>query len=82
MIVRDLLLPHLFPDFKLVGGANALDNDIRNVAVLDTPDMSYWVQGGEFLIGNGFIFKDTIEEFPIFLRKLCVKEYSRRWNKI
>ena len=76
MKVRDLLLPHLFPDFKLIGGANGIDRELKNIAVFDTPDMSYWVQGGEFLIGNGFIFKDTIEDIHVFLKKVSEKDVA------
>lgn len=76
MKVKDLLLPHMFPDFKLIGGISALDREITNIAVFDTPDMSYWVQGGEFLIGNGFIFKDAISDLPIFLKKVARKDIA------
>ena len=76
MKARDLLLPHLFPDFKLIGGANGLGNEIKKVAVFDTPDMSYWVQGGEFLMGNGFIFKDDIASLPLFLRRVKEKDIA------
>ena len=32
------------------------------------------MQGGEFLVGNGFIFKDTIDDIQIFLRKVAEKD--------
>lgn len=70
------MLPHLFPDFKPIGGAGGLGNEITKVAVFDTPDMSYWVQGGEFLMGNGFIFKDDIASLPHFLRRVKEKNIA------
>lgn len=70
MKVKDLTLPHMFPDFKLIGGQDGLSKDIKRIAVFDAPDMSYWLQGGELIIGNGFIFKDDIELLPVFLEKV------------
>lgn len=70
MKVKNVIFPHMFPDFRLVGGENGLDREIKRIAVFDTPDMSYWLQGGEFIIGNGFIFKDDIKGLPDFLRKV------------
>ena len=73
MKARDITLPHLFPDFRIIGGASGLDTVVKKVAVLDTPDMSYWIEGGEFLVGNGFIFKDNASSIPSFLREVAEK---------
>lgn len=70
MKVRDVMFPHMFPDFKLIGGQNGLGAEIKRIAVFDAPDMSYWLQGGEFIIGNGFIFKDDIKSLPLFLKQV------------
>lgn len=70
MKVKDIALPHLFPDFKLIGGAGGMEAEVKRIAVFDAPDMSYWLRGGEFIIGNGFIFKDDANAIPAFLEKM------------
>lgn len=76
MKAKDIMLTHLFPDFVLIGGSNGLDNEIKRIAVFDAPDMSYWLQGSEFIIGNGFIFKDDNASLPSFLKSVKDKNVA------
>lgn len=76
MKAKDIMLTHLFPDFILIGGSNGLDNEIKRIAVFDAPDMSYWLQGSEFIIGNGFIFKDDNASLPSFLKSVKDKNVA------
>ena len=76
MKVKDIMLTHLFPDFKLIGGGNGLENEIKRIAVFDTPDMNYWLQGSEFIMGNGFIFKDDKDSLPSFLYSIKDKNVA------
>jgi len=73
---KDIMLTHLFPDFVLIGGSNGLENEIKRIAVFDAPDMSYWLQGSEFIIGNGFIFKDDNASLPSFLSSVKEKNVA------
>lgn len=76
MKAKDIMLTHLFPDFVLIGGSNGLENTIKRIAVFDTPDMSYWLQGSEFIIGNGFIFKDDNVSLSSFLGSVKEKNIA------
>ena len=76
MKAKDIMLTHLFPDFVLIGGSNGLDNEIKRIAVFDAPDMSYWLQGSEFIIGNGFIFKDDNINLSSFLSSVKEKNVA------
>ena len=50
-----------------------MNNEICNVFILDTPDFCNWLRGGELVLGNGYVFHNQPEEFPVFLRNLAVK---------
>lgn len=76
MLVSDIFQLDLFPDFRLVGGARGLDRMVKTVMVFDAPDMSYWIRGGEFLMGNGYIFKDDPGDFLRFMREVAEKEVA------
>lgn len=71
--VSELFKSNLFPDFKLLAGKNGLNNEIHNVFILDTPDFCNWLRGGELVIGNGYVFHNTPEQFPVFLKNIATQ---------
>ena len=57
--VRKMIADGGYDDFVVLGGREGLDTRIvRTVCVVDTPDLSGWIYGGEFLISCGYIFRD------------------------
>lgn len=76
MIVSDLFEFDLFPDFRLVGGAEGLGREVRTVLVFDAPDIGYWIRGGEFLLSNGYVFKDDPEKFIRFMDDLAERNVA------
>ncbi len=76
MIVADLLLQNIFPDFRLVAGNEGLTKEISSISVIDAPDMANWIKGGEFLFGTGYIFKDSASELSIFFHKVATHGIS------
>lgn len=69
MIIADLLKHRLFPDFEFIAGSTGLNREITAVSVIDSPDVDRWMRGGEFLIGSGYIFRESPGEFIPFLRR-------------
>ena len=69
--VSELFRSNLFPDFKLLAGQKGLSNEICTVFIIDTPDFCNWLRGGELVIGNGYVFHNRPEQFPIFLKNLA-----------
>lgn len=67
MYVEDLTKNNMFPDFKILGGISGLKQEITSVEVCDAPDQGYWTRGGDFLISNGYLFKDNPAAFIPFL---------------
>jgi len=76
LLVGELTKPNLFPDFKLIGGKGGLNNEVNIVAIIDAPDMDYWVSGGELLIGNGFVFKEDPSFFLRFVQQMAEKNVA------
>lgn len=68
--VSDLFKNNFFPDFKLLAGQGGVSNEIRTVFIIDSPDFCNWLRGGELVIGNGYVFRDSPEKFPVFLKSL------------
>ncbi len=76
MIISDLFQYDLFPDFRLVGGAEGMGREIRTVLVFDAPDIGYWIRGGEFLLSNGYVFKEEPGKFLRFMDELAVRNVA------
>lgn len=59
LTVREALTLNVLKDAVVVAGHRGLDNPIRWTHILDQPDVSTWVKGGEVLITSGHgIFGD------------------------
>lgn len=76
MNVADLFKKRFFPDFALVAGNLGLSREITSVTVMDSPDIDKWLRGGEFMIGNGFMFKNNPEQFAPFLERVNAKNVA------
>ncbi len=70
MNVADLFKKRFFPDFSLVAGNLGLSREISSVSVMDSPDIDQWLRGGEFVIGNGYMFKDAPGAFVSFFERM------------
>ncbi|WHE07749.1 PucR family transcriptional regulator ligand-binding domain-containing protein [Thermoanaerobacterium thermosaccharolyticum] len=58
---RDILMLPSLKKFRLVGGKNGLDRNLSWVHVVDVPDVSKWVHGGELLFTTGISIKDNVD---------------------
>ncbi|HVF90965.1 MAG TPA: PucR family transcriptional regulator ligand-binding domain-containing protein [Blastocatellia bacterium] len=60
LTVREALSLNVLKDAKVVAGDQGLDNPIRWTHIIDHPDITKWVKGGELLITSGLgIYNDT-----------------------
>lgn len=63
LTVREALSLNVLKDAKVVAGEQGLDNPIRWTHIIDLPDVSDWVKGGELLITSGLgIYNDTQDQ--------------------
>lgn len=46
---------------QVVGGSQGLDNIIKNISIMEVPEIVKWMNGCEFLITSGYFLKDNTE---------------------
>lgn len=59
-----------FRDFPVLAGANGLNRLVTSVTVMDAPDISDWLKGGEILLTTGYIMRDDISGFTGLIRNI------------
>ncbi|MDR0649409.1 MAG: PucR family transcriptional regulator ligand-binding domain-containing protein [Synergistaceae bacterium] len=52
----------------LIAGESGLMKNVRSVNVMETPDISQWLRGGEFLLFSGYQFRNSAKGFEDFVR--------------
>lgn len=68
--VRQMLSLLNLSDQAVLGGIEGLDNEVSRVNMLEVPDVSQWLSGGELLLTTGYALKDdTVRQITI-LREL------------
>ena len=60
--VRQALLVEALHDAKVVAGHQGLDNAIRFVNIMEVPEVTKCMKGGELLVTSGFAIKDSCED--------------------
>lgn len=73
MTISDFLKLPNFTDLRLLAGKDGLLSEVTNVTVVDTPDGTNWLNGGELVITTAYMLheeKDLLE----FLRTLSSKK--------
>ena len=56
-----------------VAGFNGLSNPITSFSIVDTPDITQWLKGGEFVTSTGYV----VGENP-YLQKILVRELAEK----
>ena len=72
MTISDFLNLPNFSDLNLLAGKNGLDRELTNVTVVDTPDGTNWLNGGEFVITTAYMLheeKDLLEFLQVLYEK-------------
>lgn len=59
-----------FIDFFVLAGKNGLARTVTSVTVMDAPDISEWLKGGEILMTTGYIMRDNPLEFANLVEKI------------
>lgn len=72
MTISDFLNLPNFSDLNLLAGEHGLDRELTNVTVVDTPDGTNWLNGGEFVITTAYMLheeKDLLEFLQVLHEK-------------
>ena len=71
--VRQALKVDALKKAKVVAGYQGLDNVISFVNIMEVPEVSKWMKGGELLVTAGFALKDTGEARRQLIYNLAAK---------
>ncbi|KUO79003.1 MAG: hypothetical protein APF81_16555 [Desulfosporosinus sp. BRH_c37] len=71
--VRQALQVEALHDAKVVAGHQGLDNAIRFVNIMEVPEVTKWMKGGELLVSSGFAIKDSSEDRRQLIYELAAK---------
>lgn len=75
--VRDMLKLEVFCAAKSLGNEAGLDNDIKGVTIIESPDILKFINGGEVLLTRLYAFQDySLEQFRDYLNDFSGKEIS------
>jgi purine catabolism regulator len=61
--LRKMLAMPAFKEFTVLAGKKGLTRIVTSVSVMDAPDISDWLKGGEILMTTGYIMKDDLSQF-------------------
>lgn len=73
MTISDFLNLPNFSDLNLLAGEHGLDRELTNVTVVDTPDGTNWLNGGEFVITTAYMLHEE-QDLLDFLKVLHEKQ--------
>jgi len=59
LTVREALNIGVMRRARLIAGSGGLARTIRSITIMDTPDISEWLRGGEMLLSNIYVIKDN-----------------------
>ncbi|WP_445488033.1 PucR family transcriptional regulator [Niallia sp. 03133] len=59
MKLIDILKKPLFQNVKVIAGDSGLENEIKNITMMDAPDIAYYLHPNDFLITTAYHLKDN-----------------------
>lgn len=62
LVVRDLLDMSELEGIRLLAGASGLERPVRNVNVMEAPDISRWLHGGELVLTSAYLARENPEQ--------------------
>ncbi len=71
-----------FIDFKILAGRGGLNNEIKNVDIMEVPDGVYWVNSGDFIITTGYCLKNNDTTLENIIQMLVTKEAAALGIKV
>ncbi|MCK8825710.1 PucR family transcriptional regulator ligand-binding domain-containing protein [Fuchsiella alkaliacetigena] len=74
--VAEILELEAFKGTNLVAGAAGIDNSIKQVNIMEVPDISQWVKEGELLLTTAYSIKDDCEALSNLIPKLAEKNLA------
>ena len=76
LTVREALSLNILKEAEVVAGRGGLDNPIRWTHILDLPQVTEWVKGGEVLITSGVGIQDNPQAQAKYMREAVEKKVA------
>jgi len=73
MTLREVLQIDELKDVKVIAGEEGLDRLVKNVNVMEVPDIQKWIKEGQLLLTAGFSIKDDVIAQKNLIPKLAKK---------
>ncbi|MCO7175030.1 PucR family transcriptional regulator [Sporolactobacillus kofuensis] len=73
MIVSDIFSQSTFSGFKLIAGDAGSDREIRNINMMDAPDIIDYLKSGDWLVTSGYHLKNNADFFEKLVRQMAEK---------
>ncbi|MGH3508482.1 MAG: PucR family transcriptional regulator ligand-binding domain-containing protein [Nocardioidaceae bacterium] len=77
--VEEILRLPEFARVKVVGGHGGITRRVRNVNIMEVPDILGWVKPDELLLTTGYPLRDAPEGLPALLARCCT-DARRCWS--
>lgn len=68
--LKNMLKMPNFKKFMVLAGENGLNRLVTSVTVMDAPDISDWLKGGEILMTTGFIMREDALKFKDLIERI------------
>lgn len=66
----------LFPEFILVSGNKGINKEVRVVNIIDSPEITNYIQGGELFLTNAYIYRNNIKKLTKLVSEIANKNSS------
>lgn len=81
--IENILKLKELTDCEVLTGSSGLSNQVRAVTIMDNPDITKWLNGGEILLTNGYMLMDYDEKtFLQFIISLTKKKVAALFIKL
>jgi purine catabolism regulator len=73
MNVSDIFSQPIFSGFRLIAGDDGSDREIRNINMMDAPDIIDYLKPGDWLVTSGYHLKNNTEFFKKLVQQMAGK---------
>lgn len=68
LTVSSVLSMEVMKGAEILAGRTGVSNEVCGVNIIEVPEVTRWLQGGELLLSSGYPFRERLNEFPAVIR--------------
>lgn len=77
MTVEDIISLECMKDTKIIGGRAGLNRRVKNVTIMEVPDVSDWLYPGDLLLTTAYPIRHNEPALVNLVSQLSDKRYCR-----